>query len=61
MADLTTNRDMADLASPRPHLDARTHPVGAAAFLLVLAAGLLYADFSISGDITSVAEHNLAI
>jgi PiT family inorganic phosphate transporter len=52
---------MTEVPSPRPHLDAKPHVGGAVAFLLVLAAGLGYAAFSIGKDITNVGEQNLAI
>jgi inorganic phosphate transporter, PiT family len=58
MADIPSPTDT---SSPRPHLDGKPHIGGAIAFLLVLAAGLAYAAFSISNDITNVDEHNLAI
>ncbi len=51
----------AGMASPRPHLDSKPHIGGAVAFLLVLVAGLGYAAFSISNDISAVGEHTLAI
>jgi inorganic phosphate transporter, PiT family len=61
MSDMTMNREMADVPSPRPHLDGKPHVGGAVAFLLVLVAGLGYTAFSIAGDINSVGEHGLAI
>jgi PiT family inorganic phosphate transporter len=61
MSDVTMNGGMTGAASPRPHLDAKPHVAGAIAFVLVLAAGLAYAAFSISSDLNSVADHSLAI
>ena len=61
MSDITMNRDMADVRSPRPHLDSKPHVGGAIAFLLVLVAGLGYAAFKIWNDISNVDKHNLAI
>jgi PiT family inorganic phosphate transporter len=46
--------------SPRPHLDEKPHVVGAIAFLLVLAAGLAFVAFSISGDIGQVGDQTFA-
>ena len=59
MSDLTAN----DVAIPHrqgPHLDKKTHPAGAIVFLAVLAAGLLFAAFSVNRDISSVGEHDIA-
>ena len=61
MSDTTMNQSMTGVPSPRPHLDDKPHVGGAIAFLLVLVAGLGYAAFSISSDISNVGEHNLAI
>ena len=60
MSDATMNGSLAASTSPRPHLDQKPHAIGGIAFLLVLAAGLGYAAFSIAGDIQSVGEHDLA-
>ena len=60
MSDLTMNGDVAD-RSPRPHLDSQPHFAGAIGFLLVLAAGLGYAAFSIASDIEGVGDHTLAV
>ncbi len=43
-----------------PHLDKKHSPLGAIAFIVVLAAGLGYAAFSISQDIANVGEANIA-
>jgi PiT family inorganic phosphate transporter len=61
MSDVTMNSGVADVHTPRPHLDAKTHPFGALAFLLVLLAGLAYAAYSVSTDISNVGEHSLAV
>src|ERR1700712_992941 len=61
MSDMTMNRGMTDIPSPIPHLDGKPHVGGAVAFFLVLVAGLGYAAFNISQDISSAGEHNLAI
>jgi len=61
MSGVTLNADVAAAVSPRPHLDEKPHIAGAIAFLLVLAAGIVYAGFSISGDIGVAGENNLAI
>src|SRR6202020_729358 len=61
MSGTTMNGDIADVASPRPHLDEKPHVGGAVIFLGVLVAGLGYAAFSISSDIASAGEHALAI
>ncbi|MBV8912773.1 MAG: inorganic phosphate transporter, partial [Acetobacteraceae bacterium] len=45
---------------PRPRLDGKPHTAGALAFLLVLAAGLAYAGFSIVSDVHTVGEHDFA-
>ncbi|MEA2792571.1 MAG: inorganic phosphate transporter, PiT family, partial [Acetobacteraceae bacterium] len=46
--------------SPRPHLEGKPHTAGPIAFLLILAAGLGYTAFSISRDMSSVGEQDLA-
>ncbi len=61
MSDLTLNRGMTDVPSPRPHLDGKPHTWGAVAFLLVLVAGLGFTAFSIFNDINNVGEQPLAI
>ena len=61
MSDATMNGGFAGAASPRPNMDAKPHRGGAIAFFLVLLAGLAYAAFSITTDVQSVGEHNLAI
>ncbi len=61
MSDGTMNGGVIGAAPSRPRLDGKPHKVGAIAFILVLAAGLGYAAFSISRDINNVGEHNLAI
>jgi PiT family inorganic phosphate transporter len=61
MSDTTMTASLADVSSPRPHLDGKTHRGGAIVFLLVLAAGLVYAAFSIFSDLTDVGEQTLAI
>jgi hypothetical protein len=50
MSNVTTSRELAGRPSPRPQLDEKPHYIGAIAFLLVLAAGLGFVAFSISGD-----------
>ncbi|WP_158926699.1 inorganic phosphate transporter [Acidisphaera sp. S103] len=61
MSDMTINRGMMDVPPRRPHLDEKTHVGGALAFFLVLVAGLGYAAFSISKDISNAGEHTLAV
>jgi inorganic phosphate transporter, PiT family len=61
MSDLMMDRAVEGTASPRPHLDERPHVAGAIAFLVVLAAGIGYAAFSISSDIGLAGESDLAI
>jgi inorganic phosphate transporter, PiT family len=61
MSDVTMNADLAGGPSPRPHLDEKPHYAGAIVFLLVLAAGLGFVAFSISGDLGGSGEQNLAI
>ena len=59
MSDFTA--DTLPLARPTgPRLDKKPHIGGAIAFLLVLAGGLLFAAFSVSSDINSVGENNIA-
>jgi PiT family inorganic phosphate transporter len=55
------NGGVTDIPSPRPHLEGKPHIGGALAFLLVLLAGLGYAAFSISRDISDAGDHTLAI
>ena len=52
---------VAGTPSPRPRMGGKPHAAGAIAFILVLAAGLAYAAFSIAMDISDVGEHNLAL
>ena len=59
MSDLTMDGAVSGPAS-RPKLDERPHAAGAVAFLLILAAGLAYAGFSIVHDVNTAGEHNLA-
>ena len=59
MSDVTMNGGVADAPS-RPHMEAKPHVGGAVAFLLVLVAGLAYAAYSITADVNSVGENNLA-
>jgi PiT family inorganic phosphate transporter len=61
MSDATMNGDLAGVHSPRPHLDEKPHAAGAIAFLLVLAAGLGYAAFSIISDMNQAGENSLAL
>ena len=61
MSETIMDGDLAAVASPKPHLDEKPHVGGAAIFLGVLVAGLLYAAFSISTDIAAAGEHALAI
>lgn len=51
-----------DLAGPssRPQLDNKPHKGGAIGFIVVLAAGLAYAAFSIVSDVHGVGENNIA-
>ena len=42
-----------------PQLDGKPHAAGAVAFIVVLALGLLYAAFSIVGDVNGVGEHGI--
>ena len=59
MSDFTADRASIP-AAPGPKLNEKPHALGAIAFILVLAAGLLFAAFSIRGDIASVGETNIA-
>jgi len=59
MSDTTMNGGMADAS--RPRLESKPHPLGALAFLLVLIAGLGYAAYSISIDMSDAGVHGLAI
>ncbi len=61
MSDLTLTGELAAEASPRPHLEEKPHFLGAVVFLLVIAAGLGYAAFSISNDIDLAGEHTVAV
>ncbi len=61
MSDMTLTGALADGPSPRPYLDEKPHFAGAVVFLLVLAAGLGYAAFSISRDMGVAGEQTLAI
>ena len=55
------SRDFAGGPSPRPHLDEKPHAIGAIVFLLVLAVGLGFVAFSISGDIGQAGGRPVAI
>jgi len=61
MSDVTMNvlARTAD-PSPRPHLDEKPHIAGAIIFLLVLAAGLAFVAYSISGDLGQTGDQTLA-
>jgi inorganic phosphate transporter, PiT family len=61
MPDTTMNAGLAEVTSPRPHLEGKPHTGGAIAFLLVLVAGLGYAAWNIFSDISGAGEHSLAI
>jgi inorganic phosphate transporter, PiT family len=61
MSDVAMGETLVSAASPRPHLEEKPHRGGAIAFLLVLAAGLGYAAYSIATDLGRAGEHNLAI
>ncbi len=61
MSGTTMNAGLAEVSSPRPHLESKTHIGGAIAFLLVLVAGLGYAAFNIFSDISGAGEQSLAI
>ncbi len=43
-----------------PQLDRKPHTFGAIAFILVLAAGLAYAAYSVMHDVAAVGEHGIA-
>ncbi len=58
MSDVTA--DTIPVEGRGPRLDHKPHPSHAIGFILVLAAGLLYAAFSINHDISSVGETNIA-
>jgi inorganic phosphate transporter, PiT family len=60
MSEATMQGGVRSMDSPRPHLEGKPHTAGPIAFLLVLAAGLGYTAFSISHDISSVGEQDLA-
>ncbi len=58
MSDLAMNGFQPDAThDPRPNLNGRPHALGEIVFLVVLAAGLAYAAFSIVSDVNSVGEH----
>jgi PiT family inorganic phosphate transporter len=61
MSGTTMNAGLAEVSSPRPHLEGKPHVGGAIAFLLVLAAGLGYAAFNIFSDLSGAGEQSLAI
>ena len=61
MSDTTMNAGLAEVSSPRPHLEGKPHIGGAIAFLLVLAAGLGYAACNIFSDLSGAGEQSLAI
>jgi PiT family inorganic phosphate transporter len=61
MSGTTMNAGLAEVSSPRPHLDGKPHIGGAIAFLLVLAAGLGYAAYNIFSDLSGAGEQSLAI
>jgi PiT family inorganic phosphate transporter len=61
MSDVMMNANLAGGSPPRPHLDERPHVAGAIIFLLVLAAGLGYAAFSIIRDIDVAGDHTIAV
>ncbi len=61
MSGTTMNAGLAEVSSPRPHLEGKPHIGGAIAFLLVLVAGLGYAAFNIFSDISGAGEQSLAI
>ncbi len=48
-------------ASPRPHMEGKTHAAGTFIFLAVLAAGIAYAAYSISSDMSVMGDNHLAI
>ncbi len=59
MSDFTADQ-LAPASRPGPHLDKKPHAAGAIAFIAVLAAGLLFAAFSIHNDVDAVGETNIA-
>jgi PiT family inorganic phosphate transporter len=59
MSDVTMNGGAA--SGPRVQMEHKSHPLGAIAFLLAVVAGLGYAAYSISDDMSTVGEHSLAI
>src|SRR5271165_4557267 len=61
MSDATAIGNLDGDPIARPHLDEKPHAAGAIVFLGVLAAGLLFAAFSISSDIAASGENGLAI
>jgi inorganic phosphate transporter, PiT family len=61
MSGTTMNAGLAEVSSPRPHLEGKPHIGGAVAFLLVLAAGLGYAAWNIFNDLSGAGEGTLAI
>ena len=61
MSGTTMNAGLAQVSSPRPHLEGKPHIGGAIAFLLVLAAGLGYAAWNIFSDLSGAGEGTLAI
>ena len=61
MSEVAMNGGVADVPSPRPHLDGRPHTGRTIAFLVVLLAGLGYAAFNIFRDMSNAGEHGLAI
>ena len=60
MSDTTLRNDVMGLQPGRPRLDYKPHVGGAIVFLLILAAGLGYAAFSVAQDIGDVGEHDIA-
>ena len=60
MSDIAMNAGLAGTTPPRPRMDQKPHAAGAIAFIAVLAAGLLYAAYSIATDMAQVGEHNVA-
>ena len=60
MSDVTADQLSAHGAARGPELNRKPHAAGAIAFIVVLAAGLLFAAFSVHEDITAVGETNIA-
>ncbi len=60
MSDTTLRSDVIGRHAAGPQLDRKPHIGGAIVFLLILAAGLGYAAFSVTQDIGSVGEHDIA-